>query len=128
MKEREESDLRIQIEMDEMERDRSQYDYTVDALRETGINPLSIWPESNQNVTRVIKGQVDYNSLPVDESNEFHKGMCFSEQQDIILRNRGESPLCEALGMSPCLEEECELYNINLGPPVCGEFKIVFEK
>jgi len=128
MKEREESDLRIQIEMDEMERDRSQYDYTVDALRETGINPLSIWPESNQNVARVINGQVDYNSLPMDESNEFHKGMCFSEQQDIILRNKGESPLCEARGMSPCLEEECELYNTNLGPPVCGEFKIVFEK
>jgi hypothetical protein len=128
MKEREESDLRIQIEMDEMERDRHQYDYTVDALRETGIHPLSIWPESNQNVARVIKGQIDYDSLPLDESNEFHKGMCFTEQQDIILRNRGGNPLCEALDMNPCLQEECELCNTDLGPPVCREFKIVFEK
>lgn len=128
MKEREEHALRIQLEKDEGERDRERYDYTADALRETSIHPLSVWPESNQNVVSVINGQADYDSLPVDEGNEIYKGMRFTEQQDIILRNSGKDPLCEALDMEPCLKEGCELYNPSLGPPVCREFKMAFEK
>lgn len=128
MNEREEQALLGQLLEDESKRDREQFDYTVDALRESGIAPLSIWPESNQSVAEVIKGKVNYDSLPLDESNEIHKGGLFTEQQDIILRNNGKEPLCEALEMKPCLKEKCALYNSSLGPPVCREFKIAFKK
>jgi len=128
MNERQEQELRIQLDNDERGRNREQYDYTGDALRESGILPLSIWPESNQNVKNVISGKVDYNTLPIDEENEIYKGFCFTEQQDIILRNWGKYSLCEALDMNPCLEERCKLYNSELGPPVCREFKIAFKK
>ncbi len=128
MNERQEHALRIQLESDETQRDRNSYDYTGDALRESGFSPLSIWPESNKNVAKVIRGEVDYDSLPVDEANEVYKGMQFTEQQDIILRNRGKDVLCETLDMQACLESECELYNSDLGPPVCREFKMVFKK
>ncbi len=128
MNERQEHALRIQLEEDEQKRDRDRFDYTVDALRESGLHPLSIWPESNQNVAGVIRGEVDYESLPIDEDNEIRKGMGFTEQQDIILRNREKSSLCETLDMTPCLKEKCVLYESSLGPPVCREFKIVFEK
>ena len=128
MNEREEHVLREQLLEDEVKRNRAEYDYTVDALIEGGITPLSIWPESNSNVAGAIAGEIDYDSLPIDESNEFHKGGLFTEQQDIILRNNGKEPLCEALSMQPCLKEKCPLYNSSLGPPVCREYKMVFKR
>lgn len=117
-----------QLLADESKRNRAEYDYTVDALIQGGINPLSIWPESNQNVAGILSGEIDYDSLPLDESNEVHKGGLFTEQQDIILRNWGKEPLCEARAMKPCLKSECVLYNSSLGPPVCREFKIAFKR
>lgn len=128
MKESEELALREQLLEDEAARDRDEYDYTVDALMENGILPLSIWPESNKNMKDVIDLKVDYESLPFDVLNEFHKGMNFSEQQDIIIRNEGSEVLCEALNMNACMQEGCELHNAKLTPPVCGEYKMVFEK
>ena len=128
MNEREESKLLDQLLEDESGRDRQKYNYTVDALQNGGITPLSIWPESNQNVTAVIAEKINYDSLPIDELNEFHKGGLFTEQQDIILRNNGKQPLCEALGMKPCFGTKCPLYDSQLGPPVCREFKIAFKK
>lgn len=128
MNEREEEALLAQLLNNEANRDRGKYDYTVDALIKGGITPLSIWPESNENITGVIAGDMDYDSLPMDESNEFHKGGLFTEQQDIILQNNGKEPLCEAQNMKPCLESGCVIYNASLGPPVCREFKIAFKK
>lgn len=128
MNELEERALLEQLLDDESKRDREQYSYTVDALQKGGITPLSIWPESNQNVAKIINKEVGYDSLPIDENNEFHKGGLFTEQQDIILQNWGNAPLCEALEMKPCLEKHCDLYNSSLGPPVCREFKIAFKK
>ncbi|AKM83552.1 hypothetical protein A2422_01625 [Candidatus Woesebacteria bacterium RIFOXYC1_FULL_31_51] len=128
MNEIEENKLYSQLLIDESKRDRTYFNYTIDALLEGAIIPYAIWPESNQNVAGVISGEIDYDSLPVDESNEFHKGGLFTEQQDIILENNGKEPLCEAQDLKPCLKEECELYNANLGPPVCREFKIAFKK
>lgn len=127
MNEREETELYQQLLDDESKRDRGLFDYTVDALMELGIMQYSIWPESNQNVAGVISGEINYDFLPVDEENEFYKGTTFTEQQDIILRNNGKEPLCEAQDIKPCLKEECVLYNSKLGPPVCREFKIAFK-
>lgn len=128
MNEQEERSLLGQLLSDEAGRDRHQYTYTVDALIDGGITPLSIWPESNQNVARVINREVDYSSLPLDELNEFHKGGLLAEQQDIILQNQRRNPLCEARGMRSCLEENCQLYKVSLSPPICREFKIAFKK
>ena len=128
MNEIEEQELHEQLLIDESKRDRTYFSYTIDTLLEGAIMPYSIWPESNQNVAEVINGKMDYDSLPIDESNEFHKGGLFSEQQDIILRNNGKEILCEARGLKPCLKEKCVLYEASLGPPVCREFKIAFKK
>lgn len=128
MNEREEQELREQLFVDESKRDRAHFDYAIDVLLENAIVPYSIWPESNQNVARVISGEVDYNSLPVEELNEVHKGGLLTEQQDLILKNNGKEALCEAQDLRPCLKEKCVLYNASLGPPVCREFKIVFKK
>lgn len=118
----------LQLLADEANRDRDKYVYTADAIINAGITPLSIWPESSQNVADVIAGKIDYNSLPVDDLNEFHKGGLFTEQQDIVFKNEGKCTLCEAQNMRPCLEENCILYNSKLSPPVCREFKIAFKK
>lgn len=118
MNEREEQELREQLFVDESKRDRAHFDYTVDVLLENAIMPYSIWPESNQNVAGVISGEVDWNSLPVEELNEVHKGGLVTEQQDTILRNNGKEALCEAQDLRPCLKEKCVLYNASLGPPV----------
>ena len=123
-----EKKLARELNEDSSKRDRAKFDYTVDALEKGGIMPGSIWPDSNKRVAGVVKGTLDYNSLPVDELNEYHKGGLFSEQQDIILRNNGKEPLCEALDMQPCLKDKCELYKSNLGPPVCGEYKMAFRR
>jgi hypothetical protein len=128
MKEREERELREQLETDEAKRDRSLFSYTVDALMNAGILSFSIWPESNSNVAKILKCEVEYNDLPMDELNEYHKGNLFTEQQDIIMANWGKEPLCEALDLQPCQQNGCELYNSQLGPPICREFKIVFKK
>lgn len=128
MNEREEQELREQLRTDESKRDRAHYDYTIDVLLENAIVPYSIWPESNANVKGVISGKINYDSLPIDESNEFHKGVLFPEQQDMILGNNGKEALCEARDLRPCLKEKCQLYNSSFGPPVCREFKIAFEK
>lgn len=128
MIESEEKALLLQLLADEANRDRGQYDYTADALRDGGITPLSIWSECNRDVAGIINGVIEYDLLPIDELNEFYKGGLFTEQQDIILRNNGKESLCEANNMEPCLKERCELYNSKLGPPVCREFKIAFKK
>jgi len=123
-----EQHLRAQLESDEEKRDRGQYTYTIDALLDNSIIPLSIWPESNENVASIIKKEVDYNSLPFDGANEIHKGFLNTEQQDILLQHEHREALCEAQDMQPCKKEDCELFNTKLAPPVCSEYKIVFEK
>jgi hypothetical protein len=128
MIESEEQALLLQLLADEANRDRGQYDYTADALRDSGITSFSIWPECNRDIFGVIKGVIDYDLLPVDELNEFHKGGLYTEQQDIVFRNEGKYALCEAQNMRPCLEENCILYNSKMTPPVCREFKIAFKK
>jgi|SaaInlStandDraft_4_1057021.scaffolds.fasta_scaffold14571_4 hypothetical protein len=77
MDQKQEEELQKELIKDEQGRNRDLYDYAGDALRDNGILPLSIWPESNQNVAAVIKGELEYDSLPMDETNEFHKGMGF---------------------------------------------------
>jgi len=128
MNEREEQELHKQLLIDESKRDRTYFSYAIDVLLEEAIIPYSIWPESNTNTAGVVDGSINYDSLPVDESNEFHKGFLFPEQQDFILKNNGKEALCEARGLKPCLEGKCVFYNASLGPPVCREFKIAFKK
>ena len=128
MNEREEQELHEQLLADESKRDRIYFSYTIDVLLEGAIMPYSIWPESNTNVVGVINGNINYDSLPIDESNEFHKGGLFTEQQDMILRNNEKVALCEAQNLKPCLKEKCVLYDDSLSPPVCREFKIAFKK
>lgn len=128
MNELEEQALLAQLLSDESGRDRNLYVYTVDALINGGITPLSIWPESNQSVAGVIEGEIDYYSLPMDVLNEFHKGGLWAEQQDILIRNSQKPPLCEALQMKPYLAGGCKLYNSSLGPPICREYKMAFKK
>lgn len=128
MNEKEELQLLKMLQEDEAGRDRKKFDYTGDALRDGGIMPLSIWPEANENVRRVIEGEVDYDALPVDPENEFHKGGLFTEQQDIIVRNNGRQVLCEAREMRVCLAEKCPLYKSDLSPPVCREYKMAFRR
>jgi hypothetical protein len=128
MNEREEQELHGQLLVDGSKRDRTNFNYTIDALLESAIVPYAIWPESNANVAGVIDGEIKYDSLPFDETNEIYKGMLFPEQQDVILRNNGKEVLCEAQDMKPCLREKCVLYDTSKGPPVCREFKIAFKK
>jgi len=128
MNEREEQELHNQLLADESKRDRTNFSYAIDVLLEGAIMPYSIWPESNANAAGVIDGSINYDSLPVDESNEFHKGFLFQEQQDFILENNGKKALCEARSLKPCLKGKCVLYNASLGPPVCREYKIAFKK
>jgi hypothetical protein len=128
MNERQELELRKQLEMDEQGRDRGLFNYTNDALSDYGFIPLSVWPESNKNVAEVLSGDIDYESLPQDIVNEFHKGMAWTEQQDVILHNQGKEILCEANGMQHCLQDNCELFNTRLTPPICTEYKIAFKK
>ena len=84
--------LRESLEGDEAGRDRDRFNYTGDALRNNGIAPLSIWPESNENVSKVLSGEVSYDDLPIDELNEYHKGNLWTEQQDVILQNDKKEP------------------------------------
>ena len=132
MNELEQAVLRGQLEEDEKARDRDKFDYTHDAFNDVSEKfdaPLhSIWPESNDNVARVIRKEIDYSSLPYDKDNEINKGVIVIEQQDIILRNEGKETLCEALQMEPCLEKDCELFRTDIAPPVCREFKQVYKK
>lgn len=128
MNQAQERALRESLESDEVGRNRTRFNYTGDALRNNGIAPLSIWPESNNNVSQVLSGEVAYDDLPIDELNEYHKGNLWTEQQDIILQNDRKEPLCEAKNMKRCGEESCELFNPTLTPPVCREFKISFKK
>ena len=128
MNEREEYQLRQELDSDELGRDRGKYNYTYDSVERSGAMPLSIWPESNSNVRKVIDGEIEYNSLPYDEDNEVYKGMLTPEQQDVVIENEGKEVLCEALDMNPCLGEKCELYRTDITPPVCREFKMAFEK
>lgn len=128
MNEREEQELHQQLSADESKRDRIYFDYTIDTLLEGVIMPYAIWPESNLNVVGVISGKINYDSLPIDESNEIYKGGLFTKQQEMILRNNGKVYLCEAQNLKPCLKERCVLYDASLNPPVCREFKIAFKK
>ncbi len=123
--------IRDQLIADEGERNRDLYEYSGDLLRNTGIVPLSIWPEPNSVVRGIISGEVDYNKLfdGSDEmySNEFHKGGVSGDQEAFVKWREGQEMLCEALDLTPCLKGRCPLYvATDTKPPICREFKIVF--
>jgi hypothetical protein len=128
MTETEELALRQQLLIDDSLRNRQIYDYTADVLIFGGIGPWVLWPEANSTIGDVIQGRIELDRIPFDLDNEYHKGVLYSEQQDVILRYQNQEPLCEALNMQPCLKDKCPLYNSSLGPPVCREFKMAFIK
>lgn len=120
--------LALELRRDEESRNRKLYDYTLDDLLHGAIIPYAIWPEANASIAGVISGLVDYDSLPIDEGNENSKGMIWQEQRMTILLHGKSEPLCEALNMTPCLKEQCQLYDLESNPPICREYKMAFRK
>ena len=131
--ENEEVILRNRLLLEDFGRIRDEFNYTYDALPH-----LMTYPDSHDDVKKVISGKVDYNMLPFDDENEMYKGWAMKDQAEIVKANEGKELLCEALAMKPCKKEECPIYmapgskdsegNILTDVPLCHEFKIAFKK
>ena len=122
---------------DEQHKDRSRFEYVSDVVAENCVVPFSIWVEPNSLIRKVVNGETRFDSWPFDELNEVHKGMLLKDQAEFVARHEGKTLLCEALNAQQCLQTECPFFitvgaihpMINRhGQPLCGEFKITFEK
>jgi hypothetical protein len=136
MKENEEQALRTRLLREESARVRELFNYTYDALPH-----LMTYPLSHEDVKKVISGELNYDTLLVDDDeieNEGYKGFAFKDQAKIVKRNLDKEPLCEAFNMQPCKKEECPLYiapgskdsegKVITEIPLCREFKMAFRK
>jgi len=82
----------------------------------------------NKTTKKVIEGKIDYNDVPVEDSdNEIAKGYFFKDQADFIEKFGDDKPMCLAT-RSPCLKKRCQLYaDVGHSRPLCREYKLYFE-
>jgi hypothetical protein len=94
--------------------------------------PNSIWVEPNINIRKILLREVNYNSLPYDDQNEYEKGMLFCFQRAFVehyVSERKEMH-CES-NFEKCLKDKCPLFEIKNKEVgglygICREFKICF--
>lgn len=116
--------------VDELARNRVEFEFSADILSKQCAYPYSIWAEPNSTVRSVIVGEIDYNTLPYDAKNETEKGMFFQEQAEFVAAHQGQAMLCEALGAEACKQTACPLFipavQNRHNQPLCREWKIIF--
>lgn len=93
----------------------------------TDLSVKAFKTESDENINKVLNGEIDYNDLHYDDKNEVVKGYFFFAQA-LYIRYFGENatPKCSASN-SNCIKEKCPLYvEIDLGW-ICREYKVIFD-
>ena len=82
----------------------------------------------NETVAKVVKGEKDYNAIPIeDQGNEIVKGYFFKDQSDFIEKYGNGQPLCAAIS-GPCIKDKCQLYAASIQKhPICREYKTYFK-
>ena len=121
--------------VDDQERNREQFGYAFDIIKENWAYPWSIWSMPNKDVINVIKGETDLESIPCENLNEFHKGMLFEDLRQFVAQHiaSGKQELCEARDYESCLKSKCLLFRDKDSGKggehgICSEFKTAFSK
>jgi hypothetical protein len=113
-------------------KDRKRFVYSSEILKRHRV-PM----DDNKELKRVIEKEIRFDDLPIDEETEFRKGFYFADQATLVGSHDGQELLCEVLENEPCLQKKCPMFlprdaktpmENRYGQPLCGEFRIVFER
>lgn len=122
----------IAAQADDLARDRVNYDYASELLKNFGDGPYDLWPQPNETIRSIVEGEVEFDELILDDENLVGKGLYFDKQADFVETHQDLPALCEALGLSACRGSDCLFYipttktRHEIG--LCREYKLSFRK
>lgn len=122
----------IAAQADDLARDRINYDYASELLKNVGNEPYDLWPQPNETIRAIIEGEVEFEELILDDDNIDRKSYYLEEQAEFVEAHQDLPALCEALGLSACRGSDCLFYvpttNTRHGIGLCREYKLSFRK
>lgn len=113
-------------------KDRKRFDYASDILSRHRV-PM----DSNDVLRDIIHRNEYYDNLPINESTELMKGNLLTDQAALVAEYDDQDLLCEVLDNQGCRLNQCPMFvavdaqepMVNRhGQPLCGEFRLVFER